>query len=111
MIAVILEVFKLSLGAFLALQWVSIMLFLIAEWAMVDFYKLGTFDNPKSVFDKVPDFIMRLILGTGFYFNNRFSKYNWFTRKLYMLIALILIGVVSIIIYNLITVPLDLIFN
>ncbi|WP_433959651.1 hypothetical protein [Cytobacillus horneckiae] len=109
--AEILELLKLVLMAILSLQVVSILVFLVAEWAMVDFYKMGTFENPKSIFEKIPDFIMKFTFGMGFYLYSKFSKYNWLVRKLFLLIALIFYGIIAIIIFNLITMLLDLIFT
>ena len=85
------------------------MLFLIIEWAMIDFYKLVTFEKPQSIFDKMTNFFMKLFLGSGYYWYRKFIIHNWFIRKLYMLIALILQGVLSFIIYYIISLPLDLI--
>jgi hypothetical protein len=107
MIEEILYVVKMLFGYLLCIQWASVLLFLIIEWAMVDFYRLGTFENPESILDKITNFFMRLFLGSGYFFYNKFSKHNWFIRKLYMLLALILQGILSIIIYYIISLPLD----
>lgn len=109
--AEILEFIKVLLGCLLALQGVSIFVFLISEWIMVDFYRLGTFENPESIFDRIPDLCMKFILGMGYYFYNKYRRYNWFIRKLLMLITLIVYSFLAIILYYLITIPMDNIYN
>ncbi|WP_019244413.1 MULTISPECIES: hypothetical protein [Bacillus] len=111
MLEEILYVFKMLFGFFLCIQWASVLIFLIVEWAMVDYYKFGTFEDPESIVDNVQNFAMNLILGTGFYFYSKFSKRNWFVRKLYMFITLIVLGILFIIIFNVITIPLDFLFG
>ncbi|WP_019244412.1 MULTISPECIES: hypothetical protein [Bacillus] len=100
--------FKVMISCLLGVQSVSVFLFLTVEWAMVDFYKLGTFDKPESVIDKITNFFMKLFLGSGYFFYNKFRKHTWILRKLYMLFAWVVQGILFIIIFNLITIPLDL---
>ncbi|MBD1380441.1 hypothetical protein [Metabacillus arenae] len=111
MMVEIIYFLEMMFGALLGMQWASVFLFLFLEWAMVDFYRLGTFENPESKIDKIINFLMKLFLGSGFFFYSKFSKHKWIIRKLYMLIALILQGILSIIVYYIITLPLDLIFS
>ncbi|MDQ0230662.1 hypothetical protein [Metabacillus malikii] len=111
MIADFVYIFEFVLGYFLGIQWVSVLLFFIIQWAMVDFYKLGTFDNPKSIFDKLTNFFMITFLGSGYFLYKRFSKQKWVVRKLSMFVALCLQGIISIIMYHLITIPLNLVVD
>ncbi|WP_019244414.1 MULTISPECIES: hypothetical protein [Bacillus] len=111
MIEEIIYVLKMLFGYFWCIQPASVTLFLFFEWAMVDYYKLGTFENPETIFDKITNFFMKLFLGSGYVIYSKFSKHNWFVRKFYMLVALVVQGIVSIIIYFIITLPLDLIFK
>ncbi|MDQ0230664.1 hypothetical protein [Metabacillus malikii] len=99
------------LGIFLGTQWVSVLLFFAIEWAMVDFYKLGTFENATSILDKLTNFFMMVFLGSGYFLYKKFSGQKWLVRKLSMFIALCLQGIISIIIYYLLTVPLNLIVD
>lgn len=72
-----LEVFKSLFAFYLGIQWISVLLFLVAEWAMVDYYKMGTFESPKSICEKIPDFTMKFTFCMGFYLYSKFSKDNW----------------------------------
>ncbi|MBD1380442.1 hypothetical protein [Metabacillus arenae] len=110
MIEVIIYFLKVILNCLLGVQWVSVLLFLIIEWAIVDYYRLGFIEKPKSLLDKIGNFFMKLFMGSGYFLYMKFSKQKWILRKLYMLIALILQGILSIIVYYIITLPLDLIF-
>jgi hypothetical protein len=103
--------FKVILSCLLGVQNVSVFLFLIIEWAIVDYYKLGTFENPDTIFDNFTNFFMKLFFGSGYYLYRKFQKHNWFIRKLLMLIAWVLHGILCIIIFYLVTLPLDLIFK
>ncbi|MBD1380443.1 hypothetical protein [Metabacillus arenae] len=111
MVEEITYVFKMLFGYFLCLQWASVFLFLFLEWAMVDFYRLGFIEVPKSFLDKIGNFFMKLFMGSGYFLYSKFSNKKWILRKLYMFIALIFHGILSMIIYYIITLPLDLIFS
>ncbi|WP_243291004.1 hypothetical protein [Bacillus sp. FJAT-47783] len=111
MIEEILYVFEVVLGAFLCLQWGSILLFFLLEWAIVDYYEWGTFERPKSIIDKIQNVCMMLVFGSGYFWYRKFRQRVWIIRKLYMLIALILHGILSIIIFYIVTLPLDFIVS
>ncbi|MBD1380438.1 hypothetical protein [Metabacillus arenae] len=100
---------KAILACLLGIQLVSVFLLMVIEWYMVDYYEFGTFENPESIFDKIHNFFMQLFHGSGYFFYKRYRKKIWILRKLYMLIALILQGVASIIVFYILTLPLDLI--
>ncbi|MBD1380440.1 hypothetical protein [Metabacillus arenae] len=98
-------------GYFLSLQWLSILMFLAFEWIFVDYLGIDIFENPETPFDKVGIFFMKLFFGSGIFLYLKLKKRKWIQRKLYMLIALILQGILSIIVYYIITLPLDFIFS
>jgi hypothetical protein len=98
------------IGVFLCAQWSSVFLFLVIEWAIIVYYKFGTFENPESIFGKFTNFFMNFFTGSDYFLYSKFSKLKWIIKEFYMLITLILHGVLSIILYYLITIPLDLIF-
>lgn len=106
----IIYLIKVIISVFLGSQSVSVFLFLIIEWAMVDYYRWGTFEKPTSIFDKVTNFGMAIFMGSGYFLYRRFAKYNWFTRKLFMLSSFVLHGILCIIIFYIITIPLEWIF-
>jgi len=108
MIADFVYILNIIIGIFLVTQWVSVLLFFVIEWAIVDFYRIGTFDNPESIFDKITNFFMILFLGSGYYLYKKFSKQKWVVRKINMFVALCLHGIISMIIFYLITIPLNL---
>jgi hypothetical protein len=60
--------FKIRLTCLLGVQWGSVLAFLTVEWAMVDYYKLGTFENPESILDKITNFFMKLFLAQDTFF-------------------------------------------
>lgn len=107
----IFYVIKAILAGFLSLQCISVLLFLIIEWAIVDFYHLGTFQNPKSKFDKITNFFMGVFFGAGYFFYKKLQKQSWLIRKLTMLVILIVQVIVSILIFYIVTIPLELMLN
>ncbi len=106
----IIDFIKNIIIIFLATQSASVFLFLTIEWAIVDYYRNGTFANPTNILDKILNIVMVAFMGSGYYLYNKFSKYNWFTRKLFMLISFVLHGILCIIIFYIITIPLEWIF-
>lgn len=110
MTAVVIEYFKMILMALLGLQWGSVLLFLFLEWAMVDYYRFGTFQKPTNIFDKTLNIIMAIAMGSGYFLYSKFEKHNWIARKIFMLISLVIHCILCIIVYFIITIPIDLIF-
>ncbi|MBN6889705.1 glucan phosphoethanolaminetransferase (alkaline phosphatase superfamily) [Cytobacillus horneckiae] len=106
-----LEVFKSLLAFYLGIQWVSVLLFLVVEWAIVDFYRFGTFKNSSSKLDKITNVGMALLIGSGYFLYSKFSKQKWIVRKLLMLVGLIIHGLLSVIIYYVITLSLEYIVS
>ncbi|PAD70358.1 hypothetical protein CHH83_03280 [Bacillus sp. 7586-K] len=109
MIEEILYVFKMLFAYYLSIQWGSVLLFLVIEWAMVDFFELGTYKKANSTFQKITNFFMYGFIGSGYILYKKFEKNKWLVRKIYMLIALVLHGILAIIIYFVITFPLEFI--
>lgn len=102
--------FKIIFGYLLCIQWGSVLLFLILEWAMVDYYRWGTFKGPTSIFQKILNIIMAIAMGSGYFLYSKFEKYNWITRKFFMLLSLLVHGISSMIVYYMITATLEWIF-
>lgn len=77
---------------------------------MVDYYRWGTFEKPTSIFDKVTNFCMAYFMGSGYFLYSKFEKYNWIKRKFFMLISVAVQGILCLIIYYIITIPIEWIF-
>lgn len=103
----IIYIIDIIILAFLGVQLVSVILFLITEWAMVDYYQFGTFENPTNNFQKFINFGMAFFMGSGYFLYRRFKKYNWITRKFFMLISLVVHGILCMFIYFIIMKPLE----
>ena len=110
MVEVVIYFLKIIIGYLLCIQWGSVLLFLVLEWAMVDYYRWGTFENPTNVFQKSVNFGMALFMGSGYFLYSKFEKYNWIKRKLFMLLSLLIHGISSMIVYYAITATLEWLF-
>lgn len=87
----------------LSIQWGSSFVIFLFESAMIRYYYiLGTYEKPSNLYQKTVNFCMYAMMGAGFYIYLRLRKYNWFVRKFFFLIALIIQGIASIIIYKII---------
>ena len=80
------------------------------ESAMINYYAMGTYEKPSTPYQKFVNFFMFTLMGTGFHIYLNLRKYNWFVRKLLFLIALLLQGIASVIIYKIIYGTLKAIF-
>ena len=98
------------LMSLLGLQWGSVLLFLLLEWAMVDYYRFGTFEKPTNIFEKILNIVMAIAMGSGYFLYSKFEKYNWITRKFFMLVSLVIHGILCFIVYFIITIPIEWIF-
>ena len=74
---------------------------------MVDYYRWGTFKDPTSIFQKILNIVMAIAMGSGYFLYSKFEKYNWITRKIFMLISLVIHGILCIIVYYIITIPIE----
>lgn len=99
----IIEWIQILLTAFLSAQFASSFLIFLLESTMISYYYiLGTYEKPSNLYEKTVNFCMYAMMGAGFYIYLRLRKYNWFVRKFFFLIALIIQGITSIIIYKII---------
>jgi hypothetical protein len=76
----------------------SILVFLLGR-IMLDVYETGVYENPKTVFQRALTFVTNAFLGIGPYLNKKFSKYSFFKRKFFMLIAIVVHFFSSVIVY------------
>ncbi|WP_222599430.1 hypothetical protein [Aquibacillus kalidii] len=87
----------------------SMLIFLLGN-LMVDHFKLGIFDKPYNPLTRVITYISLCFFGWGLYLDKKLSKYNWFLKKLLMLVANFIAFWVCIIIYYIIKYFLHVIF-
>lgn len=91
------------LSCFFSVQFASSLSLFLLERAMISYYYIfGTYEKPSNLCEKTVNFCMYAMMGAGFYIYLRLRKYNWFVRKFFFLIALIIQGIASIIIYKII---------
>ncbi|MGE7781065.1 hypothetical protein ACQKL0_14175 [Peribacillus sp. NPDC097264] len=83
----------------------------LLEGTMTSFYALVIYEKPSSSYQKFVNLFMFLLVGSGYYIYLRLRKYNWFVRKFLFLIALVLQGIASVIIYYSIYGSLKAIFH
>ena len=106
----IIEGIRLLLLCILITQFAYSLSVFLLERAMINFYTIGTYEEPSTLFQKSINFIMFILTGIGYNIYLKISKYNWVVRKLLFLIALISQGIASIIIYLIIYGTLKAIF-
>jgi hypothetical protein len=90
------------IGLLLSAQFAFALTILLLGNMMLDYYEWGTYQKPANLMQKIVNGIMRLIIGIGPYFYKRILRYNWFLRKLIMLGFLLLMGILSILVYQII---------
>ncbi|WP_242556306.1 hypothetical protein [Bacillus sp. HU-1818] len=100
----------LMLGIF-SIQFAYGLSILLLGNIMMNYYEWGTFRDPSKLFQKVVNFGTGLFMGSGYFVYKRLYKYNWFLRKLYFLIFLVGGGILSIIIYYILSFILHTIFR
>ncbi|RIW32523.1 hypothetical protein D3H55_13125 [Bacillus salacetis] len=105
-----IEVIKIGVGVILSAQFTYGCTIAILEKTMLGFYKTSIYDPPTTVFQKITNTFQKGLLGSGYYIYTKIEKYNWFVRKILFLIALAIQGILSIILYYIITGLLELIF-
>jgi hypothetical protein len=95
---------------FLGVQMIfSILVFLLGR-IMLDVYEAGVYENPKTVFQRMFTFVINAFFGIGPYLNKKFSKYSFLKRKFFMLIAIVIQIIASVIVYYVIKNLLRVIF-
>ncbi|MCM3181068.1 hypothetical protein AB1L05_23725 [Cytobacillus horneckiae] len=107
---VILEAIKTILAYLLSIQIMYGFLILILGNVMSNFYSAAIFQEPSNVFQKSSNVFMALTIGSGYMINLKLMKYSWFIRKVLFLLALIIQGILSIIIYQVVYGSLKILF-
>ncbi|MFJ7637757.1 hypothetical protein ACIQZM_15085 [Peribacillus sp. NPDC097206] len=98
------------LAGYLTIQLTYGFCIFLLEETMTSFYALAIYDKPSSPYQKFVNWFMFLLVGSGYYIYLKLRKYNWFVRKLLFLLALILQGITSVVIYKIIYGTLKAIF-
>lgn len=110
MIIDIIQGIRILLICILSGQLMYGFLIFLLEETMTDFYALGVYEKPRTIYQKSVNFFMFITIGTGFHIYIKLRKYNWFLRKILFLIALVLQAIASVIIYKIIYGMLKAIF-
>lgn len=95
----IIEVIGTLFGCILVTQFSYGFLIFLLESTMTDFYALGIYQPPRNFFQKTTNLFMLITIGFGYHIYLILRNYNWFVRKFLFLIALVLQGIASLIIY------------
>ncbi|MFJ7678986.1 hypothetical protein ACQKL6_05680 [Peribacillus sp. NPDC097197] len=106
----IIEGIRVLLTGFLLTQLSYGFTIFLLESTMTSFYALAIYENPSNRYQKFVNFFMFFLVGSGYHIYLKLRKYNWFLRKLLFLIALLLQGIASVIIYKIIYGTLKAIF-
>lgn len=105
-----IEIIRILLFYILGIQVMYGVTILLLERTMVNFYLSTLVQNPSNIIHKAMNFSMKITIGSGYYWYSKFAKYNWFLRKIYLLSALIIQIILSIIVYQVIYRTLKAIF-
>ncbi|MBG9913423.1 hypothetical protein [Bacillus sonorensis] len=84
---------------------------LLLGYMIMDYYERGTFSEPSNLFQKFVNGWFALIFGASYFAYKRLYKYNWFLRKLYYALYLLGSGILSIIIFYILSFILHSIFR
>lgn len=103
------DFFLLTFGIILSTQFAYGCTIFILEKTMLGYYEVAIYDPPTTVFQKITNTFQKGMFGSGYYIYTKIGKYNWFVRKVLYLIALLVQGVLSIIIYYILAWLIDLI--
>ncbi|WHZ03431.1 hypothetical protein QNH48_01665 [Neobacillus sp. YX16] len=76
----------------------SILVFLLGR-IMLDVYKAGVYENPKTVFQWTFTFVINAFFVIGPYLNKKFLKYSFLKRKFFMLLSIVAQIFASVIVY------------
>ena len=95
----IIESIRILLTGFLLTQLSYGFTIFLLESTMTNFYALAIYENPRNRYQKFVNFFMFILVGSGYHIYLKLRKYNWFVRKFLFLIALVLQGIASVIIY------------
>ncbi len=96
------EFLKILIIAILAAQFSYGCAILLFEKTMLDFYEISIFEPPKNIIQKITNAFQRVTISSGYYVYTKIGKYNWFVRKILYLFILIVQGILSIILFQII---------
>lgn len=99
MVYSIIEGIRILLLYLLLTQFAYGFLIFLLESTMISFYALAIYEKPSNLYQKSVNFFMTIVNGSGYHIYLKLRKHNWFVRKFFFLIALIIQGVASVIIY------------
>jgi hypothetical protein len=94
----------------LGIQVISSILLLILGNTMMDYFKLGFFENTDSLILKMFNAATVFFIGAGYFSYKRLLGYSWIKRKLMMTGSVLLILLAAIILYQVISGLLRFIF-
>jgi len=109
-ILVFVEFFRNVLGYLLGIQVMYGFLILLTGNLMSDFYAQAIYEKPANLYQKCVNFFMAITIGSGYFINIKLMKFSWLVRKLFLLIALIIQSIISIIIVLFMNFLLNVIF-
>ncbi|WNF22702.1 hypothetical protein [Mesobacillus jeotgali] len=77
---------------------------------IIEYYEWGIFENPSTPYEKTINSLLTITVGVGPFIYKKLYRVNWFFRKIFMLLFLILFGIAGVIIFNIISIALRSIF-
>lgn len=98
----IVEFVKILIALILIAQVAYGFTILLLEKTMLGYYEISIFEPPENTFQKITNFFQRVTIGSGYYVYTKIGKYNWFVRKILYLFILIVQGILSILLFQII---------
>lgn len=102
------EFIKIMIIAILAAQFSYGCAILLLERTMLGFYQLSIFDHPTNIIQKATNVFQRVTIGSGYYIYTKIGKYNWFVRKILFIFILAMQGCLSVILFQVIKLILEI---
>lgn len=84
---------------------------LIIERQLMKEYEKMIFLKPENLYQKITNLFVFLLVGTGYFVCRRLLRYNWLLRKLYFALYLLGRGIISIVIFCILSSTLHFIFR
>ncbi|WP_079478808.1 hypothetical protein [Halobacillus salinus] len=97
----IIESIRYAILFFFIIQVASSLLNALMGFTIIDYFKWGIYEEPENIFDKTQNFIMKVFHGFSLYtYDQAEEKFNnWFAKKLFHIVGLVVISAVSLIVY------------
>ena len=67
---------------------------------MIEYYEWGRFEDPATPYEKTINTLLSVTAGVGPFVYKKLYKFNWFFRKILMVIFLFLFGIAGVIIFK-----------